>query len=754
MRRCNLLLLSLLCGFFSMAQERMFVHKNDKITEGIWLSTIDSIYFSDDELFTYITMDEVVVEYMASLVDSITFGCDNNVYINYNGDSVSIVNPYAFEGISIYVNGADVIVKSENENRDINYFLSGCTSNGSFKLYTAKRCSLLLNNVNITNLYGPAINIQTDKKTFIVMPDESINYLADGLTYSDAPHSIEGIAEDQEAVFFSEGDLEFWGSGSLSVTGVGVGKDGIRSDEFIELISGTVNVISADKDGIHGKEGVKICGATVSSTSNSGSIDGGRGYIEIESGNVTAISIGNDSNGIDCDSVLSISGGTVLVNVAGTASKGLKAGQEVKITGGTVTISTSGGVALTASGSGYDPSYCTAIKSKDKVTIEGGNITINGTGVANKGVSADGDFNMLAGKLVIKETGNGTTYINEEGTKDSYSSTAITVDGNITIAGGDIITTSTGSAGKGIVCDKDLIIGEDSDMPIISITTSGSKITISATSGGGWTGGGQTTGVYDEAKAIKCDGVVTISSGVITINAADDGIKSKTSVIQNGGKVLINKSIEGIESPLITINDGELSVVASDDAFNATYGTASGGTETNDGSLLLITGGYVVVSSTTGDAVDSNGNIKMTGGTLLVHGPTSNMEEAADFNGTFVVNGGFLMAAGTKSNMNKAMSSTSLQNGLYVLYSSGITANTIIRIQDATGNDIVTFKPIRTSYSFLFSSQQFANGTYNIYKGGTCTGIIKDGLYSGGVYSGGSQIKTFTVSGRITSLSF
>ena len=160
------------------------------------------------------------------------------------------------------------------------------------------------------------------------------------------------------------------------------------------------------------------------------------------------------------------------------------------------------------------------------------------------------------------------------------------------------------------------------------------------------------------------------------------------------------------------------------------------------------------MSSTAGDAVDSNGNVKMTGGTLLVHGPTSNVEEAADFNGTFVINGGFLIAAGTKSNMNKAMSTSSTQNGLYALYSTGITANTIFRIQDASGNDMVTFKPLRTSYSFLFSSPEFANGTYYIYKGGICTGTLKDGLYTGGSYSGGTSIKSFTVSSRVTSLSF
>ena len=761
MKRYVLFLSVLVIGFSLMAQERMFIHQNNQITDGIFLSNIDSIYFSNDGSIVYFQMNNMLRDYSAAVIDSITFGSDNTVYIDYQGASVSVVNPYAFEGVEIDVDGSDVTVNTTAEIRDINYSLSGSTSDGMFKLYSAKRCNLLLNGVSITNADGPAINIQTDKKTFVTLVDGTSSSLADGVTYADAVLDKDGLPEDQDAVLFSEGDLEFMGNGSLSVTGVGTEKNGIRSDEFLELISGTITVVSADKDGIHGKEGVGITGATVSSTSNSGGIDGGGGYILIESGNITATSIGDDSNGIDCDSTLTITGGDIVATVSGSACKGIKAGQKVHISGGTVKIYTSGSVALDASGSGYDPAYCTGIKSKDSVVIDGGIVTINGTGVANKGISADGDFTMTDGTLDITETGNGSTYTNENGETDSYASTCITGDAAVTITGGSLTTSSSGSGGKGITCDGDLTIGDKTGNPEINITTTGSKITISTstTTGGfapppGGGGGGQTAGDYDEAKAIKCDGAVAINNGIIIINSADDGIKSPTSVTQNGGQITISNSVEGVESPAITINGGEISIVSSDDGFNATYGTVSGGTESNDGSLLLINGGYCVVSSTAGDAVDSNGNVKMTGGTLLVHGPTSNVEEAADFNGTFVINGGFLIAAGTKSNMNKAMSTSSAQNGLYALYSTGITANTIFRIQDASGNDMVTFKPLRTAYSFLFSSPEFANGTYYIYKGGTCTGTLKDGLYTGGTYSGGSGIKTFTVSSRVTSLSF
>jgi trimeric autotransporter adhesin len=680
---------------------------------------------------------------------------DSTVYLIYQQSAVTISNPYEGQGVTITTAGADVVVKNTSEIRDIRFSLYGKTSNGMFKLYSDKRCYLFLNGVNITNQDGPALNIQSDKKAFIHLIDGTSSLLADGATYTDAPMNGDGLPEDQDAVLFSEGDLEFIGGGSLTITGIGTKKGGIRSDEFIEMISGTIKIVSADKDGIHGKEGVAITGATVSSTAKSGAIDGGGGHILIESGNVTAVSIGDDSNGIDCDSTLTMTGGDVTVTVSGLASKGLKSGLKIQISGGKLTVNTSGGVLLETSGSGSVPSFCSAFKSKDEIVIDGGAITIRGTGIANRGFSADGNFVMTGGLVDISETGNGATYTNENGQKDAYTASCIKGDQDISIRNGALILLSSGTGGKGILCSGNLTIGDESGNPEIGITTSGTKITISTSSGsGGGPGGGQSSGSYDEAKAIKSDGAVLIISGSMNINSADDGIKSPTSITQNGGYVKISNSVEGVESPIITINGGELSIVASDDGFNTTYSTQSGGTEQNDGSLLTINGGYIVSSTSKGDAVDSNGNIKMTGGILIVHGPPSSPEEAVDFNGTFVISGGFLIASGTNSNMNKPMSAGTTQNGLYLTTTSAIAANTVFRIEDSEGKEMVTFKPQRNAYSFLFSSPDFANGSYKIYTGGTCTGSLKDGLYTGGTYSSGTLKKSFTISSLVSTVSF
>jgi hypothetical protein len=95
-------------------------------------------------------------------------------------------------------------------------------------------------------------------------------------------------------------------------------------------------------------------------------------------------------------------------------------------------------------------------------------------------------------------------------------------------------------------------------------------------------------------------------------------------------------------------------------------------------------------------------------------------------------------------------------SGQYSIKAMSSSANsTLFHLQDASGNDIVTFKPVRNYYSMIISSSALKSGSsYSIYTGGTSTGINKSGLYTGGTYTGGTLKKTFTISSKLTSFSF
>ncbi|HPR33532.1 MAG TPA: carbohydrate-binding domain-containing protein, partial [Prolixibacteraceae bacterium] len=479
--------------------------------------------------------------------------------------------------------------------------------------------------------------------------------------------------------------------------------------------------------------------------------------ISLSGGNLFVETQADDSKALGCDSVLCIAGGTIDLTLGGKASKGLKSDQAMNLSGGNITIQSTGGVLLEASGSGYDPSYSTAIKCDSDITIDGAQISIKLSGEAGRGISSDQNLIISGGSIQITSAGNGAKYTNTNGASDSYHSTCLTADGNIEINGGNVTTLSSGTAGRGITSGGSLVIGHSDQSPILSVTTSGSKITVSSGSNsGGWGGPGggpgEDNGVYDESKAIKCDGAVSINNGQISISSADDGIKSLASVRITKGSLSITRAFEGIESPSITVQSGRVAITASDDGFNATWGN---GGEANDGSILNLNGGEVCVNVSDGDGLDSNGNISMTGGTVVVHGPQSNPEVGMDYNGTCSVSGGVLIISGTNSNMTQAPGTSSLQCCIKATTSTRVAANTLFNLQDANGVNLVSFQPVRNYYSVIYSSPKLEKGaSYSIYTGGTISGSGNNGYYSGGSYSGGTKKKTFTLSGTVTNVTF
>ncbi|NTW25070.1 MAG: carbohydrate-binding domain-containing protein [Lentimicrobium sp.] len=744
MKKGILAVLCLAVSIALFAQEKMYIHKSDNFTLGALISSTDSIYFSNDGNLAYFRLGSTLAQYPVADIDSITFGENSNtIYITYNGSSVKVINPLAFEGVSVVAEGADVTVTSTSASPDIKYNLTGITADGMFKIYSDSQYILQLNGVNITNPDWPAINIQSEMTTSVEILNGTVNTLTDGVNYADPAINGNGETEDQDGAFFSEGRLVFSGSGNLTINGLGADQHALCSDDFIEINGGIITVSSAVKDGIHANDGLTIAGGTINVTATKDAIDGDTGNVLISGGSITTLNIENDVKGISCDGTLTISGGTLDLTLSGDQSKALKSDLGITLSGGNITIHTSGDAVLEPSGSGYDPSYCTAIKCDASISVSGAIITIVSTGKAGKAISSDADILITAGTINITSSGNGATYTNSSGVADAYVATCLSADGDIIIDGGSLTTTSSGSAGKGISADGTLTIGSSNNTPIVNITTTGTRILIS---------GSGSNAVYAEAKAVKSDGDVSIDNGTINIASADDGIKSETSIAISNATLTITNSVEGLEAPYININSGNVSVKSSDDCLNATFG---GGGEANDGSILTFNGGNTLINTTGGDGLDSNGNIIINGGTIIVHGPPSAPEVGMDYNGTCSVNGGLLVISGTNSNMTQAPGNSSAQYSIKAMSNTSLSSATLFHLQNASAEDVVTFQPMRNYYSIIFSSSDLQNGaTYSIYTGGTCTGTNTNGLYSGGTYSGGTFKKTFTISNKVTRVNF
>jgi len=274
----------------------------------------------------------------------------------------------------VAINGNEVIVTNNTETV-IKYVLTGETTDGFFKLYSAKKQAIVLNGVSITNPDGAAINNQSKKRTFIVLNDGTKNYLTDGTKYSDATDS-----EDMKACFFSEGQLVFSGSGYLEVDANC--KAGIRSDDYVRTMP---------KSNI---------------------------FVDASSG-----------NGIRGNDAVIITGGVINVNISGTADKGISTDGEVRIDGGRTTILTSGGYEYDDDDKDY--SACSGIKADSIININGGELNIKSTGTGGKGLNCDDQININDGVVRIITTGK-----RQKDSKGSVSPKGIKANGNITFNGG------------------------------------------------------------------------------------------------------------------------------------------------------------------------------------------------------------------------------------------------------------------------------------------------------------------------------
>ena len=737
MKTSIILSLCLICSITIFSQEKMYIHKSDKISLGVLLTQTDSVYFSTDGSKIFFRIGTNLAQYSVSEIDSISFGANSNtISVIYNETSASVINPLAFEGVSVVVKGAEVTVTSTVVDKEINCSLKGTTSNGMFKIYSNYKYSLNLNGVNLTNADGPAINIQSKRKGNIILNEGTTNSLTDGSIYT-------ASTEDQKSTLFSEGQLEFEGTGSLTVKSNSA--HAICSDDYINIKSGTITISGASKDGIHSKDFFSMSGGTLNVTSNTDGVECESGYILISGGNIATVNNSADAKGLVCDSTLTITGGIINLTLGGNQSKGIKASKKMIFNGGDITINNSGGVVLQTSGSGYDPAFSYGIKGDIDIEISGSKITIDCSGAGGKGISSSGNISITSGTVNVTTSGAGAVYKNISGITDSYSATCLNSDGGISITGGEVTNFSSKSGGKGIKATGNITIGNSNSSPTLTLTTTGSKFLVSGTD-------------YNHPKTMMSNGTITIINGTINISSSDDAIHSETSVVFNGGNTSISKSIEGIEGMYVYIKKGTLSITASNDAVNTTKGTSVAGS--NDGSCLYISGGTLTANCTNGNAIDSDGNIEITGGTTIANGAASGTDEAVAFNGTFNMSGGLFIASGPNSATTKSMSTPSTQPNILISSTSLISSSTFLHIQDASGTDILTFKPKNGGYYFLFSSPSLTKGiSYSIYAGGSYTGGSSfNGLYSGGTYSnsGATLKKTVALStaSTVSTISF
>lgn len=417
------------------------------------------------------------------------FSAKKTTKITFSGTEASISGQIS--GDTITTNGANVVIKAHSKGTI--FEVSGTTTSGSVKIYSEKKFELLLSSASITNPDSAAINIQNGN-CFVVL--EGDNTLSDG---SSAEYKTSGD-EDMKAVFFSEDDIRFSGTGSLTVNANNAaGKSGIACDDAIFIRPKTTITIKAGSSAGHG---------------------------------------------LKANDAIVIKGGVINISTEGKGCKAITCDGYTEVAGGRIVGLTSGGVDASDSS---DLSGCAGIKSDSILNITGGELYFKSTGQGGKGISGDQEINISGGKIFIITTGSMYGSSNSSGgmggrwgttssSDNSVSPKGIRGDADINISGGEIFIRTSGTNGEGIESKA-------------TLTISGGNVAVSAYDDGfnaataiNIKGGKSFAISTGQCDGIDSNGALNVSGGVLIAVAStlssEDGLDYESTLSVTGGTAI------------------------------------------------------------------------------------------------------------------------------------------------------------------------------------------------------------------------
>ena len=343
---------------------------------------------------------------------------------------------------------------------------------------------------------------------------------------------------------------------------------------------------------------------------------------------------------------------------------------------------------LTVNGSGsltVTAAYKHGFDVNDELVITGGKITVD---APQDAIHANDGFCLEQAALILRAGDEG---INVQGPES-----------HLYIASGSIDIESGGAALK---CASDMRI-------------EGGSVTLSS-----------------EADGLHSGGSIAVTDGSLNIRAGDDGIHADSAVAISGGSILISECYEGIEALTIDVSGGEIELYPSDDGLNANGGFSFApgmfsrraenlAQSQNEETWIHVSGGSLTVvnaNARDADALDSNGDILISGGTIRVSLNASGSNNAIDYGsesgGSCVVTGGELVACGS-SVMAEGFSDSSTQCA--VLYNLGYSAGagSTVTVKDAAGREILSYTvPCSFSSVSLSSPDMKLGETYTVTVG-------------------------------------
>ncbi|WIY83557.1 carbohydrate-binding domain-containing protein [Propionimicrobium sp. PCR01-08-3] len=286
---------------------------------------------------------------------------------------------------------------------------------------------------------------------------------------------------------------------------------------------------------------------------------------------------------------------------------------------------------------------------------ETGTYVLSGSSTGQVTVNADGDVRIILSNATINSSVGAAIQVDQaeltaielaDGTTNTISDAATRSDEEIDGAiysSDDLFISGTGTLNV-TANFADGIVGKDNltiDSGTINVTSvdDGIRGTDSLTINGGTIAIDATgDGMKSSNDTDQGMGQLTITGGDITISTGDDAVKAEQQITIGGGTLNITQSVEGIEAPVIVIDDGTITLNASDDGINASTSAII-----TSGLSVTINGGSLTIVMGEGDtdAIDSNGDLTINDGTIDI-----TAQSPFDYDGTGALNGGTVTVNG------------------------------------------------------------------------------------------------------------
>ncbi len=310
---------------------------------------------------------------------------------------------------------------------NISYHLSGQLA-GTFTVSSSSPYQLYLNGVTIDGSAGPALDLESSQKAFIVAAADTTSVLTDAASRE----------MTMKAALYSKGPIIFSGQGVIDITGDY--KHGIFSKDYIRIRGGQIDVTVSQRDAVRSVNGfifddgdlTLFANGTVTDDESKGiKVEGledsdgaGKGYIVINGGFITITSVDK-----------AITAGWDIDDDAETTTTSDDPSPYVEINNGVIDIVTTGtpyeytidGETVSSSPEG--------IEAKSNLMINSGYITVSATDDA---LNAGDDIDINGGYIYCISSKND----------------AIDANGNLSIAGGVIVAVGSSAPEGAFDCDR------------------------------------------------------------------------------------------------------------------------------------------------------------------------------------------------------------------------------------------------------------------------------------------------------------